>query len=63
MNYSTGQRIHLNSATGPISRIVVKDLGNVVLVTRQEEFERAQAAAEEPISVGFKKRDIIEVGA
>ena len=57
----TGQTVTLDSAVGNIRRIVVKDLGDIVLVTRTEEFERAQVAGVEPLTIGFKKSDIVRI--
>ena len=45
---------------GVIERIVVEDRGEVILVCRSQEFEAAQGEGREPISVGFKRSDILE---
>ena len=58
--FIVGQRVNLLSSAGPIVRIVVIDLGEVLLVTREEEFSMAQMEGREPASIGFKKQDVIE---
>ena len=60
MVYQRGEIVALNSATGPISRVVVRDLGSIVEVCREEEYEESERLMREPIRVGFKKRDIIK---
>jgi hypothetical protein len=58
-NFSVGQRVRLLSSEGPIVRIVVRDLGEILLVCRDDELEKARDEGREPIAVGFKKRDLI----
>jgi hypothetical protein len=57
-----GQQVTLNSFSGPIERIVVEILGDVVAVCRCEELERAKRERRDPITVGFKRGDIIDIG-
>lgn len=47
------------SATGEIQRTIVKDIGEVVLICRAEEYDLARSENRSPVSVGFKKVDII----
>lgn len=59
-NYAVGEVVALESAQGPICRVVVHDWGGVVSVCRKEEFEAAKADMRKPVSVGFRKSDIIK---
>jgi hypothetical protein len=54
-----GQVVTLQSSAGPIQRVVVADLGNVILVCRQEEYQQAKSEAREPATIGFKRGDIV----
>jgi hypothetical protein len=57
-----GQRITVNAYGGKrISRIVVQDLNHVVLICKQEEFERARTENRPPISVGFHREDVVQL--
>lgn len=51
----TGQEVTLQSSQGPIRRIVVKDMGDVLLVCRREEYEHAKEQRRAPISIGFHR--------
>lgn len=55
-----GQEVTLDSSQGHITRTVVADLGDVVLVTRAEEYQRARKAGNQPISVGFRRSDVLD---
>jgi len=59
-NYNVGETVALESAQGPICRVVVRDWGDVVSVCRKEEFEAAMDNQQKPASVGFRKSDIIK---
>ena len=52
--------ITLRSSQGLIRRVMVRDLGEVVLVCREEEIIAAKKEHREPILVGFKKEDVIK---
>lgn len=54
-----GQEVTLLSHQGVIKRRVVQDLGDVILVCLAEEFDRARAEGREPVSIGFKRSDVI----
>lgn len=57
--FQRGQLVTANAFGGKLlSMIVVEDCGNVVLICKPEEFERAQREDRQPISVGFHKEDI-----
>lgn len=58
--FDVGQTVTLLSGLGPITRVVVEDLGEVLLVTRQEELSAARQQGREPAAVGFKKQDVID---
>ena len=57
--YQSGQLVTVRSAAGDIQRIVVKDMGEVVLICRPEEYELARSENRSPVSVGFKRGDIL----
>ncbi len=61
MNYKSlqNQLVKLLSAQGPIERVVVADLGEILLVCRPEERDRAMAEGREPRAIGFKRSDMI----
>jgi len=40
--------------------VVVKDLGDVLVLTRPEEWEQAKRDNREPIAVGFKKSYLVD---
>ena len=54
-----GRVVTLDSSTGPIDRVVVRDLGEIVLVCRADEYKKAEKEGREPVSVGFKRTDIL----
>ncbi len=54
-----GQDLTLNSSAGVIRRIAVQVIGNIVLISRREEYEMAKAEGREPISVGFPLADVL----
>lgn len=54
------KKVYLNSSSGEIERVLVKEVGEILLVCRKEEWERAIRAGEEPITIGFKRADMIE---
>jgi hypothetical protein len=41
--------------------VVVKDLGDVLVLTKPEEWEQAKRDKREPIAVGFKKSYLVDV--
>lgn len=41
-----------------LERRVVRDLGDIVLICKEEEFERAKALGVDPPSMAFHKRDV-----
>jgi len=42
-----------------VEKILVEDLGEVVLVTTPEEWDLAQSEQRKPITVGFKKEYVL----
>lgn len=42
-------------------RRVVEVKGDVVLICRDEEFQAAAKEGREPVSIGFKTKDVVEV--
>jgi len=60
-NYYSGQVVRLSSAEGAIERVLVRDLGEVLLICRADEYESARIERREPVSIGFPKRDLISV--
>lgn len=57
-----GQEVTLSSRFGLVRRLVLEDLGEVVVVCRREELEAAQREGREPACVGFKRTDIVQDG-
>jgi hypothetical protein len=58
-NYQSGQKIRLRSSQGEIERVVVRDLGGILLICRPEEYQRAHEENRAPASIGFKKSDVL----
>lgn len=52
------QVVKLKSSQGEIERFVVADLGEILLVCRPEERDKAAAEGREPKAIGFRRRDI-----
>lgn len=59
----SGQLVALRSSTGIIRRIVVADHGDILLVSRQEEYEDARRVPREPVTIGFKRGDLVDFPA
>ena len=57
--YVCGQIVKLNSAAGVIERIVVRDRGNLVGVCTRREFQASKDLMIQPLTVFFKKRDVL----
>jgi hypothetical protein len=56
-----GQRVRVNAYGGKKPYVtVVEDRGEVVLICKPSEFERAKAENRDPMMVGFHREDIIE---
>jgi hypothetical protein len=59
----SGQQVTVNAFGGKLlSRVVVEDRGDVVLICKPEEFELAHTESRSPIAVGFRRRDVVEPG-
>lgn len=54
-NIEVGQLVTLDSAQGPIQRVVVQDFGDVILVCREEELRASEREQRAPAAVGFPK--------
>lgn len=61
MALKRGQRIVVEAHGGPRQVVVVEDRGDIVLVTREAEFRQAQQQARDPLFVGFRRKDIVQV--
>jgi len=57
-----GKEVTLSSLEGQIVRRVVEIRGDVVVVARDEELERAKKEGRTPLLVGFRAKDILKVG-
>lgn len=57
---TVGNTLTLSSSTGVIERVLVKDLGDVVLICRKEEYQRAALEHRDPVTMAFPRADIIE---
>jgi hypothetical protein len=51
--------VTLNSSQGPIERVVLQELGDILLVSRQEEVDAARQQHREPFAIGFRRADVI----
>lgn len=61
MELITGSKILVRAFDGKVlERIVVADQGEVVIITKEEEYDAARREGREPLAVGFKKKDIIQ---
>lgn len=47
------------SSQGQIERIIVKDLGETVLICREDEYAAALKEGRDPITVGFPRSAIL----
>jgi len=59
---AVGQLVTLRSSQGQIQRILVKDLGEMVLICRAEEYAAAKQEGREPITMAFPRQDLIASG-
>ena len=57
--YQSGQSVRLRSAVAEIERVVVRDLGLVVLVCTPEEYQRAKDEGRVPAAAAFRRQDIL----
>jgi len=60
LQLAEGKPVTLKSISGVVERVLVKDLGTVVLVCRKEEYAAAQDAGREPVTVGVRREDVVE---
>jgi hypothetical protein len=58
--FQSGQKVTVKSSRGHTEVIVARDLGDVILVCRPEEYRASKSELRAPICVGFKKRDVID---
>ena len=57
-----GQQVTVNAFGGKTpSVIVVEDRGDVVLICKPNEFDSAKLQHRAPVSVGFRREDIVRV--
>lgn len=60
MDIIVGEKIKLRAFGGEIiERILVRDCGDVVEITREDEYIKAQNENRLPVVVGFKKADMV----
>lgn len=57
-----GKEVTLAALEGPIVRRVVEIRGEVVVVARDEELEKAKREGRPPLLVGFRTKDILKIG-
>lgn len=58
-NNLSNQVVTVSSSLGPVNRMVVNDLGDILLVCRQEEYDRAKAEGREPVTIGVRRSDML----
>lgn len=54
-----GQVVRLMANSGEIERVIVEDLGSVLLVCKSSELQEAEKQGRNPISIGFAKGDLV----
>jgi hypothetical protein len=54
-----GQVVTVNTLHGPTARVVVFDLGKVVVVATPDSYDRVRKAGLGPFSIGFPREDIV----
>lgn len=54
-----GQLVTVNSARGPIDRVVAFDLGDVVILALQDDYKDVKIAGIGPFSIGFRRHDLV----
>lgn len=60
LQLTEGKPVTLQAISGAVERILVKDLGTVVLVCRQDEYAAARQEGREPVTVGVRREDVIK---
>ena len=62
--FSTGERVLVRAAGNrKLERRVVRDLGEIVFICKEEEFQKAKSLGIEPASMAFRKDDVGEGGS
>lgn len=57
--FSTGETVHVRAAGDrTLTRRVVRDLGEIVLICKEDDFERALSLGINPPSMAFRKDDV-----
>jgi hypothetical protein len=51
--------VRLRSYLGLIDRVVVQDLGDILLVCRKQELEAARSEHRDPSAIGFRRDDVV----
>ena len=59
-NYSIGQRVRVSSNRGIVSLIVVENLGKIITVCTDAEYEAAEKDGRRPVAMGCRLEDIID---
>ena len=55
-----GQYVTVDSLAGPIRRILVRDLGDILVIGWPEDYERAKAEGISRFCVGFRRSDVLD---
>jgi hypothetical protein len=53
------QLVRLNSSQGEITRMVVKDLGEIITVCTPQELASAKDKFRQPLTIWFPKKDVL----
>ena len=59
LQITEGKQVKLKSSQGKIVRILVKNLGDTVLICREDEYVAAQREGRDPITIAFPTADIL----
>jgi len=58
--YTVGQRVRVASMRGPVWLVVVENIGKIITVCTDSEYEAAEMEGREPVVMGCRQEDVIE---
>jgi hypothetical protein len=56
-----GKEVTVESARGPVTAVVIADLGEIVVIGRADDYLRAKQNGLSRYCVGFRRNDIVSV--
>ena len=57
--YTSGQRVTVRSDRGPVTLVVLENLGKIITVCSEEEYEASKMSSRTPLYVGCRVEDVI----